>query len=359
MPIFLGSNGLTRMASNQRDVKQVDKHENRKRLSEVGEREVIEIIRKRLDSMPASPVPFGDDVAAVTIQGEYVAVLKTDMLVGKTDVPDGMSLRQAARKVVVMNVSDFAAKGVQPLAVLVSLGLPRTLSTMDVEEIAEGLNSGAREYGAYVVGGDTGEASGLVIAVSLYGTALKSRLMLRGGARAGDVVAVTGFFGKPSAGLRILSGECEAKPGFREILLDSVLMPKARLREGLALAASGAVSASIDSSDGLAWSLHELGKMSHVGFLIDRVPVADEANRFADSCDVDVFELALHGGEEYELVVTVKLERWRDAEAAVGAVGGRLLPIGKVTQEKRVILEKDGKNRLIEPRGWEHFKSKA
>jgi thiamine-monophosphate kinase len=347
------------MASNQGDVRWVDIHENRKGLGEVGERSIIEIIRKRLTTMPASPVPFGDDVSAVTIQGEHVAVLKTDMLMGKTDVPDGMSLRQAARKAVVMNVSDFAAKGVQPLAVLVSLGLPRTLSTKDVEEIADGLNSGAREYGAYVVGGDTGEASDLVIAVSLYGTAWKSRLVLRSGARAGDVVAVTGFFGKPAAGLRILSGECKIKQDFRETLLNSVLMPNARLREGLALAASGAVSASIDSSDGLAWSLHELGRMSNVGFLIDKVPVADEAVRFAESCRVDVFELALHSGEEYELVVTVKPERWRDAEAAVEAVGGRLLPIGKVTQEKRVVLEQDGKKRLIEPRGWEHFKSKA
>ena len=347
------------MASNQGDVRWVDIHENRKGLGEVGERSIIEIIRKRLDAIPASPVPFGDDVSAVTIQGEHVAVLKTDMLVGKTDVPDGMSLRQAARKAVVMNVSDFAAKGVQPLAVLVSLGLPRTLSTKDVEEIADGLNSGAREYGAYVVGGDTGEASDLVIAVSLYGTARKSRLVLRSGARAGDVVAVTGFFGKPAAGLRILSGECTIKQSFRETLLDSVLMPNARLREGLALAASGAVSASIDSSDGLALSLHELCRMSNVGFLIDKVPVADEAVRFAESCGVDVFELALHSGEEYELVVTVKPERWQDAEAAVKAVDGRLLPIGKVTQEKRVVLEQDGKKRLIEPRGWEHFKSKA
>src|SRR3990170_5772208 len=209
--------------------------------SGLGEREIIDIIRGQLDVLPGSFLPFGDDVSGVALGGGRVAVLKTDMLVGKTDVPHGMSLWQAARKAVVMNVSDFAAKGVQPLAVLVSLGLPRTLSTKDVEEIADGLNSGAREYGAYVVGGDTGEASDLVIAVSLYGTARKSRLMLRTGARAGDVVAVTGVFGKPAAGLRILSGECEVKQDFRETLLDSVLMPKARLREGLAIAASGAV----------------------------------------------------------------------------------------------------------------------
>ena len=132
------------MASKKGDVGLVRKRNDRTSLSEIGERSIIEIVKKRLDTIPASPVPFGDDVAAVTIQGELVAALKTDMLVGKTDVPDAMSLRQAARKAGVMNVSDFAAKGAEPSAALVSLALLRTFSTKDVEEIAEGLNMGAR-----------------------------------------------------------------------------------------------------------------------------------------------------------------------------------------------------------------------
>ena len=334
------------------------KSDDRRSLSELGERSIIEIIQKHLYAIPASPVPFGDDVAAVTIQGERVAVLKTDMLVGKTDVPYAMTLRQAARKAVVMNVSDFAAKGVEPSAVLVSLGLPRTFSTKDVEEIAEGLNMGAREYGACVVGGDTSEACDLIIAVSLYGTALKSKLMLRNGAKPGDVVAVTGLFGKPAAGLRLLSKNVKLEGELNNALVNSVFMPHARLKEGLTLAESGAVSASIDSSDGLAWSLHELSKMSGCGFVIDRVPLAEETRQFAESCQVDALELALYGGEEYELVVTVKPERWRETEAAVEAVDGRLLPIGMATQQKKIVLKKDGKKRLIEPRGWEHFKSK-
>jgi thiamine-monophosphate kinase len=327
-------------------------------VGEVGERSVIDVVRSRLDQALGSTVPFGDDVAAVPIDGELVAVLKTDMLVDRTDVPCGMSLRQAARKAVVMNVSDFAAKGVQPLAVLVSLGLPRGLSIRDVEEVADGLNVGAREYGAYVVGGDTGEASDLVIAVFLYGTALKSKLMLRNGAKAGDVVGVTGFFGKSTAGLQLIAKGCEVPKEEREVLLDSVFMPKARLQEGLALAGSGAVTSSIDSSDGLAWSLHELSRMSEVGFVIDNVPLAEEAKRFAECCDVDGLELALYGGEEYELVVTVKPELWVDAEKAVEAVGGRLLRVGRVTKKKQVVLELNGKKVPIEARGWEHFKSK-
>jgi thiamine-monophosphate kinase len=324
---------------------------------ELGEREIIELIRSRLSVMPDLPVPLGDDVSAVDVGKGRVAVLKTDMLVGGTDVPRGMSLWQAARKAVVMNVSDFAAKGVKPVALLVSLGLPRGLMRKDVEEIARGLNAGAREYGAYVIGGDTNEASDLVITVSLFGTADRKALMLRSGAKAGDIVAVTGFFGKTTAGLRLLLDGFAASEELREVLLSAVCMPKARLCEGLALRDSGAVSASIDSSDGLAWSLHELARMSGVGFLVNSVPVADEVRRFAEFNGLDSLELALYGGEEYELVVTVKPKLWVDAETIVEAMGGALLPIGKVTRDSQVLVVVNGEKCVVEARGWEHFKS--
>jgi thiamine-monophosphate kinase len=325
----------------------------------IGERRIIDIINRHLEAMPNLPVPFGDDVAAVNIDQKQVAVLKTDMLVGKTDVPPNMSLWQAARKAVVMNVSDFASKGVQPQAALVALGLPRGLMQKDIEEIARGLNAGAREYGAYVIGGDTSEASDLTISISLYGTAEKTSLMLRSGAKPGDVLAVTGFFGKPAAGLRLLMDNCSASPHLRDVLLAAVCMPKARLKEGLALSRSGAASASIDSSDGLAWSLHEIAKMSDVGFVLNTVPVSDEVKRFAEFNHLDPLELALYGGEEYELVVTVKPNRWVEAEAAVEAAGGCLLPIGKAARDTQMLLDVDGVKRPIEARGWEHFKSKA
>ena len=325
---------------------------------ELGERKIIEIITKHLNVMPGLPVPFGDDVSAFSIGDGRVAVLKTDMLVGKTDVPREMSLWQASRKAVVMNVSDFAAKGVEPKVILVSLGLPRDLMQKDVEEIARGLNAGAREYETYVIGGDTGEASDLVIAISLFGTAEQKTLMLRSGAKAGDVVAVTGFFGKTAAGLRLLQDGYAASQDLREVLVGSVCMPKARLQEGLALCSSGAVTASIDSSDGLAWSLHEIARISGVGIMVDSVPVADEVRRFAEFNGLDALELALYGGEEYELVVTIKPNLWTAAETAVESAGGKLLPIGKVTRDNRVVLDVNGKKQLIEARGWEHFKSK-
>lgn len=326
--------------------------------TDLGERKIIEVLANYFETMPNLAVPFGDDIAAINLDQKQVAVLKTDMLVGKTDIPRNMSLWQAARKAVIMNISDFASKGAQPTAVLVALGLPRDIMRKDIEEIARGLNAGAREYGAYVVGGDTGEASDLIISISVFGTAEKTSLMLRGGAKPGDILAVTGFFGKSASGLRLLSDNYSISPNLSEVLLNAVCMPKAKLKEGLALSHSGAVSASIDSSDGLAWSLYEIGKMSNVGFTVNSVPVADEVRRFAEFNHLDPLELALHGGEEYELVLTINPKKWVDAETAVESVGGQLLPIGKVTKDRQVFLDVDGQKRVIEARGWEHFKSK-
>jgi len=324
----------------------------------LGEHEIIRLIQKHLTVMPDMPVPFGDDVSGAPLFGDEIAVLKTDMLVGATDVPAGMSLFSAARKAVVMNISDFASKGVMPTAIVVALGLPRALANEKaVTEIADGLNAGAREYGTYIVGGDTNETNDLIISISVFGAA-RNALMLRSGAKDGDVVAVTGLFGKPAAGLKLLAGGYKATAKVHDVLVDAVFNPKARLREGLALRGYDYVTASMDSSDGLAWSLHEIGKMSKVGFVLDKLPIAAEAEKFAQQNDLNPVDLAFYGGEEYELVLTVKPEKWEEAKAVVETVHGCLIPIGRTTAASRqVILEWEGKRQVIKAKGWEHFKS--
>lgn len=306
--------------------------------------------------MPGIPVPFGDDVSALDLGGGRLAVMKTDMLVGRTDVPPGMSLWQAARKAVVMNVSDLAAKGVRPTAILVSLGLPRGLTEGDVEQIGKGLNEGAREYGAYVLGGDTNEASDLVISCVAFGTCEKQLLMRRSEAKPGDLVAVTGPFGKTAAGLKVLLEGLPTSSRIKENLVNAVFMPQARLQEGLALAQTGAVTASIDSSDGLAWSLHEISRASRVGFSIEKLPIAQEAEEFAEVHGLDPVELALYGGEEYELVVTVKAELWKGVEEAVKKIGRSITKIGLTTREPTILFKGRKGSIPIEARGWEHFK---
>ncbi len=322
----------------------------------LGEREIINIILKCLDPMPNMPIPFGDDVSALDLGNNKLAILKTDMLVGKTDVPHGMSLWQAARKAIVMNISDLAAKGVKPKAILASIGIPRSYTRKDIQQIGEGLNAGAREYDAYILGGDTNEASDLVISCSLLGFCEKHYLMRRSGAKAGDTLAVTGLFGKTASGLRILLQNFSAPTKIKKELVDAILMPQARLKEGLALAKTNAITASIDSSDGLAWSLHEISRTSNVGFLITNPPVAPEVKEFAKIHDLDPLDLSLYGGEEYALVVTVKPQLWERAEKAVRQIGGALIRIGRVTEEKRLVLKHEEETIAIEARGWEHFR---
>jgi thiamine-monophosphate kinase len=325
-------------------------------VEELGERRIIEILLRQLDVMPRVPVPFGDDVSAVDLGDGRLAVIKTDMLVGKTDVPPGMSLWQAAHKAVVMNISDLAAKGVRPIAILTSLGLPRGLTERDIEQIGKGLNDGAREYGAYILGGDTNEASDLVISCTAFGTCEKKFLMRRNGAKPSDLVAVTGTFGKTAAGLKVLLEGLPASLKVKETLVNAVLMPQARLQEGLALAQTKAITASIDSSDGLAWSLHEISRASRVGFIIENLPIAQEAEEFAKAQGLDPIELALYGGEEYELIITVKAELWKKVEEAVKKIGKSITKIGLTTRKPAILFKGREGTIPIEARGWEHFK---
>ena len=323
---------------------------------QLGERKVIEIIMRHLDVMPRMPIPFWDDVSAVGLGEGRLALLKTDMLVWHTDIPPGMTHYQAARKAVVMNISDLAAKGVEPIAVLISLGLPRDVREEEVVEIAKGVNAGAREHGAYIIGGDTNETGDIILSGMAFGIAKEGKIMRRDGARPGDILAATGTFGKTAAGLKILLEGLEASEDLKRSLVDAVYLPRARVKEGVALAESGAVTASIDSSDGLALSLHDLSRSSGVGFRVDRLPVSPEAQRFAKLHALELSDLILYGGEEYELVFTVDPKGVEDARVALRYVGGELIEIGEVTEEREIVYMVGDQMKPIRTGGWEHFK---
>ncbi len=318
----------------------------------LGEREIIRILTG-LFGKTNLPLDYDDDVAAVPSASGRWLILKSDMLVASTDVPPGMTPRQAARKAVLATVSDFAAKGVKPKALTVSLGLPSSVRRPMIQEIGEGLAEGAAEYNCSIVGGDTNQANDLVIDCVGAGEAEPEGLMRRDGAKPGDRLAVTGRFGNAAAGLKmLLSGRRAASPGERR-LAQAVLAPSARLGEGLALARTRAVTSSVDSSDGLAWSLHEIARSSKVGIILDNIPVAPEAQLYAQKHRLSALELALYGGEEYELVVTVKRDQFPRAKRAVPS----LVEIGRVVRgPPRVTAGFGGKRFPVEARGWEHFR---
>ena len=322
---------------------------------EIGERALIERMLRWITPMPGMPLPFWDDAMAIDLGDGRAVVLNTDMLVWETDVPRGMTPYQAARKAVIMNFSDLGAKGVQPQGFMASLGIPRDLEVESIEEMARGFEAGAREYGGYVIGGDTNEASDIIINGVALGIARKDKIIKREGAKPGDILATTGPFGLTAASFKILLEGLEAPEGLRETLVESVYNPKARIVEGIALAESGAATSSIDSSDGLSVSLYDLSRSSGVGFRIKNLPIPPEVEIYSEHHELDPDDLALYGGEEYELVFTVTEERLEDAREALAAVGCELLELGVATRETGIVMVKNGVENPIEKRGWEHF----
>ena len=302
--------------------------------------------------LPKSYSKIGDDVAVLPARGRSV-VLKTDMLVQKTDVPKQMTLRQAARKAVAMCVSDFAAKGVRPDSFMVSLGLERGVTRPQVRELSLGLRDASREWDLKLIGGDTSEAMGLTINCSMIGFA--GRYPKREGAAPGDAVAVTGRFGYPPSGLKILQDGAKATPNFRKKAIGSVLKPTPNLRLGLALARYW--TASMDSSDGLARSLHILSKASRVGIEIWKRPTGQDVKEFAAKNGFAVNKLVLEGGEEYLIVGTMKPSRIRIAATVARANGGELLVIGEVTHKGGgVTIHTAGGVRPMADLGWVHLR---
>ena len=318
----------------------------------LGEREIIAVLRAKFDTRPSLPMGFDDDVASYPIGRSRQLVVKTDMLVGRTDVPPGMTIRQAARKSVVATMSDFAAKGVKPIMLMIGLGLTPPVKLRTVNEIARGLSEAAQEYDCRIIGGDTSETKDLIIDCIGLGLAGNGKIIPRSGAKPGDIVAVTGDFGRTTAGLQIMNSKNKREIREYPTLVQAVLRPSARLQMGLRLARTGYVNGSIDSSDGLAWSLSEIARLSRVNFVIERVPVAKAAEKFANAHRLDPEEMALYGGEEYELVLAISKDRFEPMRNLVPG----LRKIGRVEKGPgRVSLVKNKELVSIEPRGYQHF----
>lgn len=319
------------------------------------EYDIIDLITRRFEELPEGYLPIGDDVGMVPGpgRGEKV-VVKCDMLVGRTDVPPTMSWKHAARKAVAMCVSDFAAKGVRPEAFMVSLGLRRGTGEERIVDLASGLLEASREWQVKLVGGDTGETDDLVIDCTMIGFA--DKVVRRSGARPGEFVVTTGRFGQTTAGLRILLDGAKADPGFRREAVSSVYSPTPRL--GLGVALSGLLSSSVDSSDGLAISLHAISEPSGVGVRLTELPIARGLESFAARNGYSAEELALYGGEEYEIVGTLGRGRLEKAKEVARAAGCELMVIGETVSRERLrgVFLPDG--RKMRKEGWIHFKSR-
>ncbi|MEM2211086.1 MAG: thiamine-phosphate kinase [Nitrososphaerales archaeon] len=317
----------------------------------INEIEIIHILLNTLGQPKGDYSKIGDDVAYFPIKDGKL-VVKCDMLVRKTDVPNEMKLWQAARKSIVMCVSDFAAKGVRPLATLISIGIPREFKQNDIEELAKGFKMAKEEYSIEVIGGDTNEADDLIIDCCMFGFA--ERIVPRSGAKPGDVVISSGVFGYSSLGLKILLEGLEVNSSLKEKAISSILMPKARLDLGIKL--SKILSASIDSSDGLAISLYEIAQQSNVSIVIDKLPTTESIIQFSSQYGIDIKDLVFYGGEEYEIVATLPKERVNEAMLIAKEMSIQLVEIGRVIEgsPKVLLLSEKGLEPILR-KGWVHL----
>jgi thiamine-monophosphate kinase len=352
-------------------------------VSDIGEHALIARITARLATPSWVLVGPGDDAAVIRPERGALDVLTTDAQVEGVHFdrrfvpPDAIGHRALA-----VNISDLAAMGAAPRAALLSLVLPDDLEVDVIDALMDGFMVLAGRHRIAVIGGNitrspqvgSERASGpLMIDVTAIGSVKPRRILTRSGARPGDEVFVTGTIGGAAVGLRMLqtqpgsgigdqgSKQGTAFPDRRSLIPDPVqkyLRPEPRARAGLLLGRNRAASACIDLSDGLADGLRQIAAASGVGITVDApaIPLGDGVADFYGSRGADAVCAALAGGDDYELLFTVR-PAWRGRLRAVRRQTGDLpiTKIGVVTRETGVSLRSLSGDRDL-PAGFEHFR---
>lgn len=272
------------------------------KLKDIGEFGLIDMIRKGVD-VPEGVTGIGDDCAIIPQKEGFETLVSTDMLVEGTHfLMDDVEPHQLGWKSAAVNISDIAAMGGKPCGTFLSAALPKELDVEWMKEFMAGFNICCGQYGAPLLGGDTTSTPDrMCINVSILGTCPAGAAKRRDTAMPGDLVCVTGTLGDSAAGLKaILEGWRE--PALRE----RHYLPRPRVAEGLALAGLSGVHAMMDISDGTASDLRHILNVSGVGAEIDlsKIPVSEELVSFCGRHGLDAVELAVTGGEDYELLFT-------------------------------------------------------
>jgi thiamine-monophosphate kinase len=333
---------------------------------ELTEDQLIAAVTKVLSGdAPGVLVGVGDD-AAVVEAGRGSMVVTTDMLVEGVHFELGsIAPTDLGSKAIVVNVSDVAAMGGSPRYAVVSLGLSPTVETAWVMELYGGMRAACDEYALSLVGGDTNRADEVVVSITVIGEVPVGAAVRRDGARPGDLIGVTGSLGAAAGGL-LLSRLHPARLGralgepWGRALLEALHRPVARVGEARTLAQAGATSM-MDLSDGLAKDLSRLCAASGYGARIrlDTVPVSAAARAGADTLGVDALDLAVSGGEDYELLATLDATAFdRAREELHERFGVTLTEVGVIIDEGLVAVGEDGE-RPLEAKGWDHFSHDA
>ena len=346
-------------AINQRFHMRRDKsHLSRGCSGHVGENEIIEqIIKPYAVPHPALKRGIGDDAAVWLPAGaREFWLVTTDMLVEEVDfrrewiTPCELGYKSAA-----VNLSDLGAMGARPRFFTISLGIPADVTKRWIRGFYDGFTSCGSEHGAVIVGGDLSGADKITISITAFGESVNRRVLYRSGGRPGDLLFVTGTLGKSAAGLRLLQqGTIRSRSRSRREALQTHRMPEPRCAIGQWLAQNGSARCMMDISDGLSIDLHRMCTASGADAEIyaEKIPVFMESASWG--CNPP--ELALSGGEDYELLFAVPrakkhlLENLPPEFPPVTHIGTLLEGNGKVW------ITGEGESRqLLSVRGFDHF----
>jgi thiamine-monophosphate kinase len=326
----------------------------------MGEFELLAKLRERLPP-DGSRVRLGSgDDAAVTVPGGATATSVDAIVEGVHFRRADAELRLVGRKAMATALSDLAAMGAEAGEAYVVLGAPPDLGEEGFLALLDGLLEVAAETGTTLAGGDVTRAPALTLAVTVVGHAdSPERLVARGGARPGDLLILTGEIGGAAAGRLLLDdpglAAAVAAPT-AERLRARQLDPVPRLRSGRALAAAGA-RAMIDLSDGLAGDAAHLSAAGGVALRVDAasLPLAKGVAEVAAAAGRDPLELAVSGGEDYELLAALPAGGLREASTRIGeAAETTLTPIGEVAAGEGAEIRLPGGGTL-EAGSYDHF----
>ncbi len=342
-------------------------------LGEIGEKGLLRHLQGRIPSAPGVVVGLGDDAAAV--ETAPFSLVTTDSLVeGVHFLRDAAPPRLLGRKALAVNLSDIGAMGGIARYATVSLCLPPDLALGWVDSLYDGLLERAAEAGVALVGGNVTRGRGsIVVDVTLIGDA--GRLLLRSGARPGDRVVVTGTLGAAAAGVRLLAegarldeeGELTATGVWTESSAPAVaaclraqLDPRPPLALARSIAERGLARAGMDISDGLSLDLVEICSRSGTGAVIDALalPLDPRAAGLERARGGDALALALHGGEDYQLLLAVAPEDLGELSELARVWGVPVTAVGEFVEGEPVVWLRDGAGeRPLVPGGHDHFRA--
>lgn len=334
------------------------------------ESEIISQIRRKARVVDDLLVGIGDDAAVIKHSGA------TDLLACCDVSVEGVHFRSdwatpdlIGRKALAVTLSDVAAMGGTPRFAMVSLALPHNSEEGLAEELMRGMFAVAEASDVAIIGGDTsGSRDSLFIDTSVIGECPKGQAVTRGGASVGDLIFVTGSLGASALGLLLLEQGCRLHAFPQEESADTLevcrqqamkrhLIPEPRLRFGKTLGVCGLATAMIDVSDGLSTDLAHILEESNCGATIraDLLPIDNSLRRLSRVMpEINLLNLVLHSGEEYELLFTARSENQRAIAEIAAALRLPVKAIGRITQGRQSHLEREGKVELLLPSGYEH-----